>query len=62
MKKYQLISPPEEGWRGRMSVIAQILRNVFRLPEQAEPELKACVEKIDEVAPKCGETLRSAPP
>lgn len=51
MKKYQLIKPPDEGWRGRMSVIAQILRSVFRTPEQLAPELKTCVEKIDEVLP-----------
>jgi hypothetical protein len=51
MKKYQLIKPPEEGWRGRMSVIAQILRSVFRPPEQLAPELKPFVERIDEVLP-----------
>jgi hypothetical protein len=51
MKKYQLIKPPEEGWRGRMSVIAQILRSVFRPPEQLAPELRPYVEKIDEAAP-----------
>jgi hypothetical protein len=51
MKKYQLIKPPEEGWRGRMSVIAQILRSVFRPPEQIGAELKPIVEKIDQVIP-----------
>ena len=50
MKNYQLIKPPEEGWRGRMSIIAQILRSVFRPPEQLAPELTPCVEKLDEVA------------
>jgi hypothetical protein len=52
MKRYQLIKPPEEGWRGRMSVMAQILRNVFRPPEQLAPELKPIVEKIDRVIPR----------
>lgn len=51
MKKYQLIKPPEEGWRGRMSVIAQILRSVFRPPEQLAPELRPVIERIDEVIP-----------
>lgn len=51
MKKYQLIQPPGEGWRGRLSVIAQILRNVFRPPEPGAPELQPFVEQIDELVP-----------
>ena len=51
MRKYQLLNPPEEGWRGRMSVIAQILRHVFRPPEQSTGELHPIVKKLDEVVP-----------
>lgn len=49
MKKYQLIGPPPEGWRGRMSIFAQILRNVFRPPAREATELQPLVEKIDQV-------------
>lgn len=48
MKKYQLIQAPAEGWRGRVSVIAQILRHVFRPSQEPPPELQPLVEKIDE--------------
>jgi hypothetical protein len=34
-----------------MSVIAQILRSVFRPPEQLAPELRPVIERIDEVLP-----------
>lgn len=50
MNRYQLLNPPEEGWRGRMSVIAQILRSVFRPTEQPAPELQPIVERMKEVS------------
>lgn len=51
MDKYQLLKPPEEGWRGRMSVIAHILRNVFRTPKCPAPELQPIVDRMDEIDP-----------
>lgn len=49
MKKYLLLEPPPDGWRGRMSVIGQILRSVFRPPAQEAAELQPLVEQVDEV-------------
>ncbi len=49
MKKYQLIQAPAQGWRGRVSVIAEILRHVFRPQDEPPLELQPLVEKIDEV-------------
>jgi hypothetical protein len=51
MRKYQLLRPPEEGWRGRLSIMTQILLDVFRLPRGAPPEIEPLVQKIDEVVP-----------
>ena len=52
MNKYQLLKPPEEGWRNRLSVMAQILRSVFRPAEQPAPELQPIVERMDDVVPQ----------
>jgi hypothetical protein len=51
MSKYQLVKPPEEGWRGPVSFISQLLRHVFHLPRQPAPELEPIVERLDEVDP-----------
>ena len=52
MNKYQLLKPPEEGGRNRVSVIAQLLRSVFRPTEQPAAELQPIVERIDDVVPQ----------
>ena len=49
MSKYQLVTQPGEGWRGRMSFIAQLLRHVFHIPQHPAPELQPVVEELDEV-------------
>ena len=51
MTKYQLIPPPPEGWRGRITVIAEILRAAFGRPRASPTELQPLVSKIDEADP-----------
>lgn len=48
MREYQLIPPPPEGWRGRIAIIAEILRAAFGRPRASAVELQPLVSNIDE--------------
>jgi hypothetical protein len=56
----RLLQPPEEGWRGRLSFITQILRNAFRLPDQADPRIRVALDTIDDRAPRGEEQAKTA--
>jgi len=56
----RLLQPPEEGWRGRLSFIKQILRSAFRVPDQTDPRIRAALDNIDDRARKSGDHAKAA--
>ena len=55
----RLLQPPEEGWRGRLSFIKQILRSAFRVPDQTNPAIRVALDKIDGGAGKGGDQAKA---